>query len=492
MEEILQKSVFSGIVFSTFQDLGPQPIYMYSKRARLSILEYTQISIKSLSLLIDDKIIMEKERFVNMSHFAILPFPDLKLMALSFFHFIEKIENKTLIPSSLTLFIDEKNRNFLYNNINRIKPIILTFINNLDAQLSTGIKTEEEIKIHFEAFFNSLLEMEKKPIMKIIEPRKLKILFAGLDNSGKTSFLLALDRKFSKLIGLKPTRGASISTLETFGRTIIFLWDLAGQSSSREGYLNKPQVYLYETDLLFYFIDIQDRKRIIESINYLNEILNKISEEFIQKPPIIYILSKGDSDILNLHNINENIRLIKEKLIKTIGLKEEPVFYVTSIFSIFTILRAFSSGISKLSPNREVIQEHLKQISTKSKVFISMLLNNDGLVLADYYYSKLQNLFKKFKNENKTLDQEFKDVLEFTAPEFAFIWKIFSKFKTLKKDDAVFKIADFIIYIRGIQIADSPMFLMCLLDDEDNIQKIKENLPQFLDKTTNLLIKYMN
>lgn len=501
MEKFIQKSVFSGIVFSTIQELGPEPIYMFpggeegvhETGSRLSYLDYIQISIKSLSLIIDDKILVEKEKFKGMRHFAIIPFPDFKLMAIAFFHFINRIKDEFLIPSTITLFLDEKNRNFLYNNNNRIKLLIETFSNQLDLKLQDGIKKKEEISPLFESLFSQLLEMEKVPLMKIAQPRKLKFLFAGLDNSGKTSFLLALDKKFSKLIGLKPTLGASITTLETFGGTTMFLWDLGGQQRSREGYLKKPHIYLYETDILFYFIDIQDHARFNQSILYLNEIINKISEEFVQKPPILFILSKADPDILRTKEIDQNIKRIKSRLIEACRLECEPEIYLTSIFSLFSILRAFSSGISKLSPYREKIQSNLKEFSTKSGISISLLLNIDGLVLADYYSEKAKKKFwHQLNSGEELLSQELRNVWEFTAPQFAIIWKIFSEFKTLKKDEAVFKIAEFIILVKGIQIAESPMFLMCLMDDENEKGKIKGYLPEFIEKTADLLIKYLN
>ena len=96
----------------------------------------------------------------------------------------------------------------------------------------------------------------------------MKILFAGLDDSGKTSFLLSVDRKYSKLIGLKPTTGASIKSIEALGAT-IFLWDLGGQLTFRKKYINRAEIYLYEADLLFYFIDIRNKIRFDESIEYL-------------------------------------------------------------------------------------------------------------------------------------------------------------------------------------------------------------------------------
>ncbi|MGQ4874124.1 MAG: ADP-ribosylation factor-like protein [Promethearchaeota archaeon] len=55
-----------------------------------------------------------------------------------------------------------------------------------------------------------------------------KILFTGLDNAGKTSIILALQREFSKIAILSPTRGAQRRIFQFLGRDIAE-WDLGGQ-----------------------------------------------------------------------------------------------------------------------------------------------------------------------------------------------------------------------------------------------------------------------
>lgn len=59
-----------------------------------------------------------------------------------------------------------------------------------------------------------------------------KILFCGLENGGKTSILLTLDKKFSLLPTVKPTIKArrTVHTNSLLGISII-RWDLGGQRS---------------------------------------------------------------------------------------------------------------------------------------------------------------------------------------------------------------------------------------------------------------------
>ena len=299
---------------------------------------------------------------------------------------------------------------------------------------------------------------------------------------------MTIDRKYSKLIGLKPTLGADVKSIEALGSS-IFLWDLGGQSSSREKYLEKAQIYLYETDLLFYFIDVKNKERFDESINYFQDIRKELIK-FKQNPPIIFIFSKGDSDVLNTKEIKENIEFLKIKLTK-ITPEEEPETYITSIFSIFSILRAFSSGISKLSPNKGLINLNLKNFSIRIGIYLSLLLNNEGLVLADYYSPK-SFIIADIPKTDELSGDNLRNIFEITAPQFAILYKIFSKFKALEKEEAIFKIANSVILIKKTQIADFDMFILFLMDNENKKIQINKFLPDFLYRTSDLLIRYIS
>ncbi|GAG79897.1 unnamed protein product, partial [marine sediment metagenome] len=43
-------------------------------------------------------------------------------------------------------------------------------------------------------------------------------------------------------------------------------------------------------------------------------------------------------------------------------------------------------------------------------------------------------------------------VFEVTAPQFAMLFKIFSRFKALKQEEAIFKVADSVILFKKIQV----------------------------------------
>ncbi|MFX0178753.1 MAG: ADP-ribosylation factor-like protein [Candidatus Hodarchaeota archaeon] len=497
MEELLKSSIVRGILFSAYEKLGPQPIYMFPRPSEeneseakdstrevflnLDLRDYTQISIKNLSLLIGDSSIFNRVDVKKFQYFGIIPFPDFNLTSLTFFHFIDVKFSQEPLATSFSLFVDENKRSFLYNNINRLKNITLDLFQVFDNEIVENFKSQNEIEHYFKSFLEKVLKIEETPTTPITTQRKMKIIFAGLDDSGKTSYLLSVDRKFSKLMGLKPTFGAEVSSIETLGTT-IFLWDLGGQLSLREKYLNRAQIYLYEADLIFYFIDIRNRNRFEESFEYLQNI-TKVLKNFKQNTPIIYILSKGDPDIIESKELNDNLKIIKEKLI---SIDNKPEIYITSIFRLFSILRAFSSGISKLSPNKELIGHNLENFSRETGTYLTLMLSNDGLVLADYYTPEAVSLTNIPKTE------ELLSVFEITAPQFAILFKIFSKYKAIKEDEAVFKVANSTILFKKINIYRYEMYLLFLLDDETKKDKINNNLPNFLNRTKDLLIRYIS
>jgi len=501
MEELIKSSVINGLIFSAYDNLGPQPIYCfpeyvskpesddksrkqdYSNILRLTLRDYTQISIKNLTLLIGDGSIFKNVDVENFQYFGLIPYPDFSSTSLTYFHFLNRDEEDLPIATSFSILIDENKRSFLYNNMERLKGLILEFFSKIDKILMKEFKPQPEVQPFFEKFLEKLIEIEKNPSTPFTTHRKMKILFAGLDDSGKTSFLLSVDRKFSKLIGLKPTLGAKVSSIEALGAT-IFLWDLGGQLKFRKSYLNKAQIYLYEADLLFYFIDIKNPNRFEESIEYLNNI-KKVLKNFNQNTPIIYILSKSDPDLSDSPETKSSIKKVKDLLADN-DKKVKQEIYTTSIFEIFTILRAFSAGISKLSPNRDLIKHNLRNFSKETKIYLSLLLSDEGLVLAEYFSPKSTEI-TKLPDPNEVLN-----VFELTAPQFTILFKIFSKYKSIPQNDAIFKISDSVVLFKRIIVAEFEMFVLFLMQSEEDKEKVNLKLPDFLNLTQDLILRYIS
>jgi len=503
MDKLIESSVIKGILFSAFEKLGPQPIYMFPnpinegqlKKAQLddgkanklgiTLRDYTQIAIKNISLLLGDGNIFKQdyEALKDYQHFGIIPFPDYHLTSLSYFHFVNAEFSEIPLAIAFCILIDEKKRSFLYNNINRLKNIVTDFFSEFDKRIIKELLPQEQVVGDFKKLVKKIINIEQTPSTPITTQRKMKIILSGLDNSGKTSFVLSVDRKFSKLIGLKPTRGADVSSIEALGTT-IFLWDLGGQRTYHERYLDKAQIYLFEADLLFYFIDIRDEERFNESIEYLKKVKNAL-KNLEQKTPIIYIFSKGDPDIIDSAETQSNIKNLKRDL-TNLSSNGSPEIYITSVFEIFSILRAFSSGIAKLSPNRNLIEQNLREFSSLTGSSLVLLLSSNGLVLAESFTPEAMEITKMQNSE------ELLNVFEVVAPQFTTLLKIFHKFKASEKEEAIFRVSDSIILLKRIEVVNHELYILFLIDNESKKDIINQNLQDFLNRTQDLLLRYIS
>jgi len=509
MNEIPKNSCIKGIVFSTYGISGPEPKYVFPKLIselsngneddqkegssfRQNLRNAYQISIKSLSLLIGEQLMAPDDTISDYNFFGILPFPDFQVSSLEYFHFIKANFTEQPIPATISVLIDENKRSFIYNNIERLKTIILEVATEFDEKIDNGFIEYKEIEPTFLKLVGKLLEIEKNPFVQLSSSRKLKIVLAGLDNSGKTSFLLTIDRKYSKLLGLKPTLGAEIKHIETFGSN-IFTWDLGGQEKSVLKYLNKSPIYLYDTDLLYYFIDVKDIARFIASIQYFEKIIEKI-KSYEHQIPVIIIISKVDPDIRNDEDIKNNIYQVVEGIEKINQFKEINIqYFLTSIFSVFSILRAYSHGLSLLSPNRQLINFNLSRFSEDIGIKISMLMNEQGLVLADFYSPVLLGEIKYSFSEPYPSETSIKSIFEILAPQITNLFKIFEDFRDTDVNEEIYKISpqDFII-IKKTMIEQNPMFFLFFVDKEEKNQQIDKFLPLLLKKTQDLIIRYIS
>ena len=101
----------------------------------------------------------------------------------------------------------------------------------------------------------------------------------GLDNSGKTSILLSLQKKVNLLsyYSLKPTPGVNIVTIEKQD-TRFHIWELGGQQQYRDEYLQNLEKYIQEANKFIYVIDVQDTNRYEMALQYFTDIFKLIKQ----------------------------------------------------------------------------------------------------------------------------------------------------------------------------------------------------------------------
>jgi GTPase SAR1 family protein len=337
----------------------------------------------------------------------------------------------------------------------------------LAKTLEENQKIMDDLK---EELFNFTSEIKNPFSLK----RQIKILMTGLDRAGKTSFLHAVKKRYSEIIKTLPTKGIARSEEKIFEEqnSIISLWDLGGQKKYRDRFLEQKKVYLYNIDLLFYFIDIQDTERISETIELFGTVINSLIEleEF---PPIVVCLNKFDPDLKNAKDIKKNIKTVDEK-IKEISERFFVKIFQTSIFDHWSVVSAYSFGLSQLSPNRELFENQLKHFAKKISSDAILLLNENGIILSNFSKSGISE-----------------KVFEISAPHFQTLYKTFKEFKLLKQD---FLISSGItseskkIIFKRIPVEKYNLYLLLFMEKELNIDKIDKNLPK-LSKNLNDLIQ---
>ncbi|MFX1259508.1 MAG: ADP-ribosylation factor-like protein [Promethearchaeota archaeon] len=431
------------------------------------------IATKTISLLMGDAIYQNGHEIDGINYFGIIPFPDLKLNGLTYFFLIaDENARGNAKAATITILIDENKKSFFYEYIKYLRVII-----DKTATKIQNTKFTDEYKKIMDDFREELFDFCKDLKDPFSQQRKLKIIYIGLDKAGKTSFLLAIKKRYSEIIKALPTKGVKRSDEKIFDEqnSQITIWDLGGQKKYREKYLEQSKFYLYNVDLLFYLIDVQDSKeRIYESLNLFNKIIESLIE-LDEHPPIVVCLNKYDPDLENSEKIKKNIEFITSE-INTNSDKFFVKIFRTSIFNQWSLIFAYSYGLSQLSPNRELFINQLKFFAEKTNSDALLLLNENGIILSKYSKEEVP-----------------RKVFEISAPHFQTLYKTFKEFKLLKND---FIISSGInktknVIFKKIKVDKYNLYLLIFLDEFLGIDKIENSLPDFSKNLVELIYTYI-
>ncbi len=463
--------IIKAVVFSIFDEDGPTPkIYWprdMEESARLLI------AMKTISILMGDAIYQDGSSTSEINYFGILPFPDLKLNGLTYFFLIPDSQARgNAKASTITILIDESNRVFFYENMKYLRIIVDKAASKIQVT-----KDFNEIEKIVESLKEELIEFTKDLGDILSTKRQLKILFTGIDGAGKTSFLLGVKKRYSEIIKVLPTKGVSRSQEHIFEQqnSQISIWDLAGQKSYRDKFIEESKFYLYNIDLMFYFIDIQDEERIEESLKLYKEIIYNL-KELNEFPSIIICLNKHDPDLKDTKPMRKRIKNV------TIDIEKQSegfffkIFY-TSIFDHWSLISAYSFGLSQLSPNRELFVNQLKQFAMNTNSEAILLLNDNGIILSSYSKSEISDT-----------------VFEISAPHYQTLFKTFKEFKLLKKDylisSGITEDSKSMIFKRII-VDQYNLYLLLYVEEEQGIKKVEKNLSDFVKNIKDLIKNYI-
>jgi len=236
---------------------------------------------------------------------------------------------------------------------------------------------------------------------------EIKLIIAGLDNAGKTSFLIALRQKYNfyeRVKILKPTINIDYSSFNFLNLYCINLWDMGGQERFRKIYINNP-VYFTDTNYLYYLIDVQDELRFEESIQYLSDLLD-IFRSLEYSNEIIICFHKYDPKFKNSEDFVDRIEMIKN-LVLTRNKDFQFRFFNTSYYDISSLSKALSYSLNKLL-NTERINSKLQTIVVNFNCNHLTLYTSDGLIISDYYNETMD-----IRDFEEIITNKINDHLEF-------------------------------------------------------------------------------
>lgn len=296
-------------------------------------------------------------------------------------HKLEKMSFEEVLGLSITeirTVSDEFKLALLERNISTIEKI---------ASLQT--KIIDKLRVHVDINeLNRAIVIAKIVISYIKgEQKQGKIIFTGLDNAGKTSILLSLNNIYhtTKEQGkLSPTVGASYEKISFATKIPLIVWDYGGQNSFRRLYLNDTR-YWANLKLLFHIIDLQDEKRLNQSLEYLNEILKSLME-LKETPEIIINLHKADPELI------KSDERIKQLIVDTTNQVEKVVsifpfpYYISSssIYNREELLRKFSTALRRISPVSQILDGLLLEISRQIGASVISIFSEQGFLLAEH------------------------------------------------------------------------------------------------------------
>jgi GTPase SAR1 family protein len=223
-----------------------------------------------------------------------------------------------------------------------------------------------------------------------------KISIMGIENAGKTSIVTMMKKKYDALEEidkLKPTLRIERSSFNFLNQT-FFVSDFGGQAKYREEYLKFADRHLAGSDIIIYLVDVKDTFTVDSSVKYLKDILNYYKEHNIDIQ-VVLCFHKLDPEFAKDPALQHNIENFKEKIKDEID-SFKFYFFNTSIYSIQTVISAFSFAVRLLYTPTQSVQEFLTSMSTKFKNTIGILVfDESGISLGEYYQDYLSVTLKK-------------------------------------------------------------------------------------------------
>lgn len=134
----------------------------------------------------------------------------------------------------------------------------------------------------------------------LFKRKEMRILMVGLDAAGKTTILYKL--KLGEIVTTIPTIGFNVETVE-YKNISFTVWDVGGQDKIRPLW----RYYFQNTQGIIFVVDSNDRDRIVEAREELQQMLN---EDELRDAFLLVFANKQDlPNAMNAAEITEKLNL---------------------------------------------------------------------------------------------------------------------------------------------------------------------------------------
>ncbi|MHA1821721.1 MAG: ADP-ribosylation factor-like protein [Promethearchaeota archaeon] len=391
---------------------------------KLTQRNYLQISIKSFSLLIGEKIFERDNDIKDQQYSGVIPYPDLDICAYSFFRFYEVKNSTGNNACTFSLLVDNSNSDFIYNNIEIISILVKNVVGYLVRYLYNNEWVSDTSQCHeiysdvnrmMYIFFRDLVYLEKHKILPIISERPIKVLFLGLKNSGKSSFLSILNRRYSELIEYDLSGHIEQLKIATTLGLFFIVWDLKEHLTLKELDNYRYKILFNDSDIIFYFIEPFDKTKIkmsLECFKIFLEYLYLINKNI----PIVVIITKIEKDIKTIAEIKDNIKLIKDSARSIAGhLGFTLDVFQSSIIERETVFNSFKGGFELLIPQKNSLKTLFDNFLRKINGEGILFFNEKGIFIMRYErmsHNKAQSESNRNKDATKKRKRMILNYLE--------------------------------------------------------------------------------
>jgi hypothetical protein len=217
-----------------------------------------------------------------------------------------------------------------------------------------------------------------------------KILFAGLDNSGKTSIILCLRDGLANLGLVNPTYLVERSKLQYLDYDLI-QHDMGGQKMYIQNYLKKPGQYFDQADACIYVVDIQDGDRLYNSVTYFKAVLASFTALAIR--PSIHVLLHKAERYMNEKNRadGKTIEDVKGRMLDANDGKFPLDFTLTTIKAPWTITSAFAAILNSLVGRIDRYRQIINNLATATGAEFAALFDQNMIPIAQNAQGKVQD-----------------------------------------------------------------------------------------------------